>query len=443
MGLFKKTKIFLYYKDKYYNINEDEVRVSLTKKEKDQNTIVTLPNKKKHLTKFDGKQKYTFKIEKDKVEHGISTTEVDVLYLFDYLYLKNNQMYSNILLRTPYFSIALVNNINVMFIEHSKKEGEDLQSLSLVFNGNEFIYSDFNTLYTEVSGSNKQNNVVSIMFLVLLFSVTYFLVVEEEEMNEEVDEMNYILEEETNSKEQQHETNYELKTEVQKEILSLYRQRVFLNKLFDYELTDRISKMFKFITNINIDKKSNIYDFTIVSLIMEEGFKREGNLFVKFEKDDRFEKDKKYRNGVLLSIIKKEKDFKNFFLNNDELINNHYSTKINNYLKSKDDDYRIDAISKDLKILIDTQKIDGITNQIKISYLKDVFGFRIQEISKKEVVLKLKTTIKANEVFNLIKYLRNMNIIVENLNINKVAKTINSLFFKVSSKIIIKRDGIK
>lgn len=437
MALFKKKKTYLYYKDKYYNTNEDEVRLSLTKKETDLHDIIMLPSKKKHLTKFDNKQKYKLKIELDKTEYGISTSELDVLYLFDYLYLKNNRAYSNILIRTPYFSIALVNNVNVIFIEHSKIEGENLQFFSLIFNGNEFINSNFDVLYNEVTGGDKQSNSVSIIFLFLIAYGFYYIVQEEEYVHVE-DVEQYLVEE---NNQEIKKKKYELKTEQQKELLLYFRQRNFLNKILDFELNNRVSKMFQFIGGIDIDGKRDKYRYEIISLVLAEGFKRKGRFYKKVIKDDSYEKDLDYKNRLVLSIIKKEKEFKDFFMNNEKLILNHYSHRITKFLKSKDEEFRLKQLNKHLKKVIQEQNIFDMTNKIKEDYLKNNFGFKVEEITKGEVILILKQTIKAGKVFNLIKYLRNMNILVEKLKIKKISlNKMDSLFFKVNCKIKLKRE---
>jgi len=440
MALFKKKKTYLYYKDKYYNTEEDEVRLSLTKKETNLHDVISLPSKKKHLTKFDKKQKYKLKIELDKIEYGISTSELDVLYLFDYLYLKNNRACSNILLRTPYFSIALVNNVNVVFIEHSKTEAENLQFFSLVFNGNEFINSNFNVLHEEVSGGDKQSNLVSISMLFLMAFGVYYIVQEED--IPEVNAEQYLVQETTRTTRTTTKKikNYELKTEEQEELLLYYRQRVFLNKILDFELDNRVSKMFQFISNININAKNNKYKFEIISLVLDEGFKKKGKFFKKIIKDNAYEKDSNYKNHLVLSIIKEEEKFKDFFMNNDKLILTHYSHRIKNFLKSRDEDFRLKELDKYLKNVVDEQNVYNMTNKIKEAYLKANFGFKVEELRKEEVVLTLKKTLKADKVFKLLKYLRNMNVLVESLKVKKNSlKKMNSLFFKVNCKIKLKR----
>ncbi len=67
MGIIKEKPIYVFRKGKYYNVKSGGIRESLTKKEKEKSIIINLPIGKQHLTKYDKKNKYSYKIMSENV----------------------------------------------------------------------------------------------------------------------------------------------------------------------------------------------------------------------------------------------------------------------------------------------------------------------------------------------------------------------------------------
>ncbi len=234
---------------------------------------------------------------------------------------------------------------------------------------------------------------------------------------------------------------YRLATNRQKSLLNYYKQRKFLNSLIDYAQNKKVENMFKMITNIKMDGNGGKYSVKYYSLMPDIGYKRKGKMFTKTEKFNRYEKDIIYRNKLNKEIIKNERKYMDYFLSNSSIYKNFYTKKIRDYLIKEEFDNRLINLDSSLS---DTERLFNIkliTNDTKIKHIQSNFGFIIQELTADNSVLVINKIITADKVFDLLRYLRDTNVLVDKASISKVKKTINSKMFKVKCQITIKNKG--
>jgi hypothetical protein len=389
------------------------------------------------------------RIVKDKQEYGIATAEIDILYMIDYLYLTHNMETKNILLRTPYFSIALINNITIEFIEHSKEEGENLQFFAMLFNNTFFIYADLLGLYDKIDNKGGANTPVTLLFFAFMggfgywFYDTMFAVQED---IEEEQEISYVMQDEAGSKtmkQKKEKKEYKLVSEQQKVLVDFFLQRNFINAIIGFGQDNKVENMFKMIESIAINNDSHNYEMTILSLLPEAGYKRKKELFEKKIKLNNYTDDKNYRNALNEDIIKKEKDYVDFFLNNKEIKKNFYTTRIKDFLEDKEMEYRLNAVSEHIMKVNDSLNIDNVTNDKKIQYLKTHFGFKLEEVTLDDkTVLSKNGPVDAMKLYELMRYLRDMNILVDKFRAKKKTSSVNSMLFNISEcQITINNKG--
>lgn len=445
MSLFKKKPVYVSRKGKYYNVKSNEVRETLTKKEKETSIIINLADTKQHLTKYDKKSKYKYKTLKEKEEYGISTNEVDILYMIDYLYLINNLEYKNIILRTDYFSIVLINNISVEFIEHSKEEGENLQFFSMVFNNEQFIHANLWDLYDKIVNDKSENNLISFVFLGLLVAGVYYGVFAEEEEEEIIlAETSYVIRDDImkqNMLKAKKKKEYKLDTEEELTLLKKFRQRKFINQIIDFGQDKKVENMFKMISDIKIDNVNQKYTITIYSLLPDVGYKRTGKMFKTVIGMDDYEKDKEYKNTLNKEIKENKEDYEDFLNKDEKISENIYTRRITQYLKENEYEYRLQKLRP--KLYEEEMKIglNGLNEEIKINTLKREYGFATQEVKKGSTTIKVEKSIEADKLFSLLRYLRDTNVLVKKLKVKKAKKTINSTIFEIKCEIeIIKKD---
>lgn len=439
MNLFKKEKkVYIFYKNRYYNVADGKQYDSLQRKDKEGAFIYGIKDQSQHLNKYDKKQKYKYQTEIEGIEYGISTSDLDINFMLDYLYYKEGMKYSNIIIRSDYFSIVLKNNISINMVLHSKEEGQNLEMLAEYVSNEQFMYEDLEVLMDEIEEQKGEMNPLAALGVIGLFigGAYWFVAEEEEEIVYDYSQNQIIVNKPKDNNQIKKELRSLKMSDKQELYKSLYLQRMFLNKLLAYKIEDPISKMFQFITKINIVTKNLNYEYEVNSLIEAQGFKKaKGDLYARKIEFNPFE-DKQFEKELKKEIIKEEAKYKEMF-GDVELSKKNLFTKM---LR----DYNVEEI-KDVKtrkdvereILVYENKYREISKQGFENYLKTRYGFEVYEIKKEATIMRLKEVSKGDKVFELLKLFRDLNVPIDALKVDKVSKNINTDNFKISCQIKI------